>query len=219
MNPIRPSFMSDNYVPEKGTYRCPYCGTMATLTPLAFTTEHMIYQCDNTSCQKSFYARVNYKGKTVSINHNEPSILSFEIIETYPKYVPQKHESIPQKIWADYIEACKAYDVGALKSSVVMCRRTLQSVCLERIGTKVDGNGKYIKLKDQIKQAFPQKDYSLIHAYADKIKYFGDYGAHPNDDNIDDVTKESAKACLDFTYQVLNIGFIVPWSLQSLKLS
>lgn len=206
-------YVPEDGIPEKGTYQCPYCGIQVTLTPLKWTMEHIIYSCDNPGCQKSFYAKVKYLGSTVGINE---TTYRYEILETYPKLVSQKHEAIPQKIWVDYLEASQAYDVGAYKASVVMCRRTMQNVCLEHGAIKVDSNGRYQKLKDQIKQAFPQKDYSLIHAYADKIKYFGDYGAHPQDDNIDDVTKETAKKVLDFTLEILKIGYIVEWELKKL---
>lgn len=206
----------DNGVPDKNTCKCPYCGVVATLTVEAFTMEHIIYKCDNKNCQKSFYAKVKYTGATQS-HGREPSIYHFDIIETYPKHVPEKHESIPANIWSDYLEACKAYDVEAFKSSVVMCRRTLQNVCLKRgASSKKDANGRYPTLRDQIKQAFPQKDYDLIQAFANNIKYFGDYGAHPQDDNIDDVTGESAIEILQFTYEILKIAYIVPWGLQQL---
>ena len=98
-----------------------------------------------------------------------------------------------------------------------MCRRVLQNVCLEKGATKKDDKGRRIRLNDQIKQAFPQKDYSLIHSIADRVKYFGDYGAHPQDDNIDDVTKESAKTILEFSYKILEIGYIIPWGLKKLS--
>jgi hypothetical protein len=173
---------------------------------------HCILQC--IKCNKIFYSKVYViEGKFCT----GQTSFDFKVIETYPKYVPKRHESIPEKIWVDYLEACKAYDVEALKSSVVMCRRTLQNVCLERGAIKVDANGRFIKLKEQINQAFPQKDYDLINAIGDAIKYFGDYGAHPQDDNIDDITKESAKKILSLTNEVLKIGYIIPWELRNIS--
>jgi hypothetical protein len=220
------SFSSDDLptVPKtqfnKVTYRCPYCGVLATITPHSVTNEHCICKCDNRKCEKMFYAKVKVIGKSEC---NTPyagqyvSEIDLEILETYPKYVPQRHTSIPQSIWGDYLEACKCFDVEAFKSSVVMCRRTLQNVCLERGASKKDATGRYPKLRDQIKQAFPQKDYDLIQAFADKIKYFGDYGAHPQDDGIDNVTKEDARELLDFTYLILEIAYINLWRIKQLS--
>lgn len=206
-------------VPEiranKITYCCPYCGVLATLTPILWTEEHCICQCDNTKCGKTFYARVETTSETV--NPAGDRTYDFEILETYPKYVPEKHASIPQNIWSDFSEACKSFDVKAYKATVVMCRRMLQSVCLERGAKKKNANGNWIPLRDQIKEAFPQKDYALIHSIADGIKYFGDYGAHPQDDGIDAVKKEDSKELLDFTYNILEIAYINVWKLQQLS--
>ena len=210
-----PMFVPQNSVPEKNTCQCPYCGKQVTLTPLAWTLEHVIYQCDNRNCQKSFYAKVKHTGTRISAS-TEPSLLMFDIIETYPKCVPEKHESIPPKIWDDYLEASKSFDAGSFKASVVMCRRMLQNVCLEHGAKNKDNNGNWIALRNQIKEAFPQKDYALIHAIADKIKYFGDYGAHPQDDNIDDVKQNSASEILRFSYKILEIAYITPWELEKL---
>jgi uncharacterized protein YdhG (YjbR/CyaY superfamily) len=106
--------------------------------------------------------------------------------------------------------------VEAFKATVVMCRRMLRNVCLDRGVKKQNSKGEWISLRNQIKEAFPEKDYALVHSFAEKIKYFGDYGAHPQDDNIDDVTREASKTVLDFSYQILEIAYIVPWKLKNL---
>lgn len=201
-------------IDRKTTYRCPYCGVQATLTILRRADEHCICQCDNPECDKIFYSKV----KTTSefIRHDGTPELSFKVLETYPKYVPQKHESIPPNIWSDYLEACRCFDAEAYKATVVMCRRMLQNVCLDRGAKKKKADGKWISLREQIKDAFPQKDYSLIHSIADGIKYFGDYGAHPQDDEIDKVKKDDSKELLDFTYTILQISYIDLWRIKQL---
>src|SRR4030042_917396 len=206
----RSSYIPENPEAEKAPFRCPYCGYLTTITPLAWTLEHWIAQCDNPKCGRTFYAKVKDMSSIVGVG-TEKSKLSFDIIETYPKYVPEKHESIPQNIWSDYLEACECFNAGAYKASVVMCRRMLQNVCLERGAKKKDAQDRWISLRSQIKEAFPEKDYSLIHLIADKVKYFGDYGAHPQDDNIDDITDKDSRAILDFSNKILEIAYIVPW--------
>jgi len=213
---IRSLYIPENAEPNKTAYRCPYCGVVATITPLVWTLEHWICKCDNDKCGKTFYAKVKYTGSIVGVG-SEKSLLSFDIIETYPKYVPVKHESIPQNIWSDYLEACECFNAGAFKASVVMCRRMLQNVCLERGAKKKNAQDKWISLRNQIKEAFSEKDYALVHSIADKVKYFGDYGAHPQDDNIDDVSDEASKAILDFSNKILEITYIVPWGLKKLQ--
>lgn len=79
-----------------------------------------------------------------------------------------------------------------------------------------DAKGKWISLRDQLKTAFPQKDYSLIHELSSAIKFLGDYGAHPQDDGIDKVSKEDARTILNFTMQIFEIAYVQQWKIQSL---
>jgi len=206
------SSIPPNWEPSKTSYRCPYCGVLATITPIKWTFEDWICKCDNNKCGKTFYAKVKQTGE-MSIALGGKTLLNFDIVDTYPKYVPERHESIPENIWSNYLEACKCNYADAFKATVVMCRRTMQNVCLNKGAKNRDSNGKWISLKNQMKEAFPEKDYSLIHKLADGIKYLGDYGAHPQDDGIDDVPKGDAKEMLEFAYSILEIAYINPWKI------
>jgi len=206
----RSIYIPSNATPMKPSCRCPYCGITTTVTPIRWTLDDWIGKCDNSECGRTFYVKVNYKGFA-------GNMLKFDVIETYPKYVPKKHESIPEHIWSDYLEGCKCFDVRAFKATVVMCRRMMQNVCQERGAKKKDAKDRWISLRNQIKKAFPERDYSLIHSIADKIKYFGDYGAHPQDDGIDKVNEDDAKTILDFANTILDIAYINPWKLKKLQ--
>lgn len=205
----RSIYVPDNAEPKKPSYRCPYCGVLATISPIKWTLNDWICECD--SCGRTFYAKVKYTGSILGGVKNE---LLFDIVDTYPKYISKRHESIPEYIWIDYLEACKCYDVGAFKATVVMCRRMMQNVCLNRGANKKDSEGKRISLRNQIKEAFPEKEYSLSRKIAEEIKYLGDYGAHPQDDGIDNVKAEDSKEMLDFAYSILEIAYINPWKLE-----
>lgn len=50
-----------------------------------------------------------------------------------------------------------------------------------------------------------------------QIKYFGNYGAHPQDEGIDKVTKMDSKQVLDFVSPLLDIAYITPWKVNKLK--
>jgi len=149
----RTQYRPDNVTPQKPSYRCPYCGKETTFSPVKWTYEHWIARCDNGECKRIFYAKVDYRG-TVG---NEPM---FDVIETYPKYVPKKHESIPDHIWSDYLEACNCFDVGSFKATVVMCRRMLQNICLEKGAKKTKENGYH--LETRLKRLFLNKTLLFI---------------------------------------------------------
>ena len=204
-------FVPDNGVPAKTPCQCPYCGIRTTATAIRWTLEKWICKCDNDKCGKTFFADVEYNGATPD---DRESTLSFDILTTYPKVEAEKHVSIPDNIWADYAEASKCFNADSYKATVIMCRRTLQNVGAKKGAVKKDAKGNRTYLMDQIKTVFPQNEY--VHKLAESIKFLGDYGAHPNDDGIDQVTKEDAETILDFTFQILEIAFIQQWKLQSI---
>jgi hypothetical protein len=37
----------------------------------------------------------------------------------YPKYAPEKHESVPEHVWSDYLEDSKCFDMRAFNATVV----------------------------------------------------------------------------------------------------
>ena len=205
--------MPEGGVPSKPYCRCPFCGIMTTISPIKWTLSDWIAQCDNSKCGRTFYAKVEYTGSEGSLGETK---LHFDVVETYPKYVPTKHESIPENVWSDYLESCKSFDVKAFKATVIMCRRMLQNVCHDRGAKNKNAKGEWISLRNQIKEAFPEKEYPLIHSIAEKVKYFGDYGAHPQDDNIDDVSEDVSKKIVDFSYRILEIVYVNPWELKNL---
>ncbi|MCW4025819.1 MAG: DUF4145 domain-containing protein [Candidatus Bathyarchaeota archaeon] len=204
----------DNGVPANAPCQCPYCRTKTTATAIEWTSDKWICKCDNGKCGKTFFADVEYNSAIQ--DYDDKITLYFDILATYPKVVAEKHVSIPENIWADYAEASNCFNADSYKATVVMCRRTLQNVGVKKGATKKYVKGGWIPLKEQIKSAFPQKEYPLINQLTDAIKFLGDYGGHPNDDGIDQVTKEDAETILDFTFQILKIVFIQQWEIQKI---
>jgi len=208
----RSIFVPDNAEPEKPTYRCPLCEVTSTIRPVLWTLDHWICECD--ACKKIFYAKVDYTGSVVSPGRAEKNRLLFKIVDTYPKYVPSRHESIPENIWSDYLEAYRCHEVGAFKATVVMCRRMMQNVLLDRGAKKKDAKGNWITLRKQINEALPERDYSLVRTVAEETKFLGDYGAHPQDDGVDKVNEGDSKEMLDFGNTILEIVYINPYKIQ-----
>lgn len=90
----------------------------------------------------------------------------------------------------------------------------MQNICLDKGATKKDASGTWISLRGQIRQAFPGAHYEYLRALSEEIKYFGDYGAHPQeDDELDEVSEEDAKAMIDFTQSFLEIAYIQPYEV------
>lgn len=105
-------------------------------------------------------------------------------------------ETVPPEIVADLNEAAKCFgtEARAYRSSVVMARRALQSVCQHK---KVRGNN----LKEQI-DALPASD--AIKSICHGVRLFGNYGAHPTDDSLASVDRAEADTVLTLATHILN---------------
>jgi len=118
-------------------------------------------------------------------------------IVTYAQYIdlPSK---ISREILSDFIEAVKSFNVGAYKAAVAMARRALQQALEDKGATK----GK--KLLEQInelknKKVLDKATASLAHG----VRQFGNYGAHPQNDLLAQVTRDDAKLAIDITKKIL----------------
>jgi len=115
----------------------------------------------------------------------------------YAKHV-ELPVSLPENVLHDYIEAIKAYDVGAYRATVAMARRALQQALIDK------GAPKDERLVDQINKLFERGILDkAIKSFADGIRHFGNYGAHPQEDGLDEIDKEMAQSVIFFLKQVL----------------
>lgn len=110
---------------------------------------------------------------------------------------------IPQERLNDVAEAAHVLLQSALKSCVVMCRRCIQ-------GTLLDKNVPDQPLGRMIASAETQG--LITKELADQlrvIKLFGDVGAHPDDQALNDVTQFNAAFCVQLTKEVLKVVYPV----------
>lgn len=106
--------------------------------------------------------------------------------------------SVPKSVLDDYVEATCAFNVDAFRASSVMARRALQQALENKGATKGSS------LKDQItelerKGLLSETSSSLAHG----VRQFGNFGAHPTDDLLAQVTSEEAKIALDVTKHII----------------
>lgn len=120
----------------------------------------------------------------------------------------EEKEFIPNEILRDYEEALKCQSIEAYRGSCAMFRRSLQGA-LVRIGadTKLD----LIKQIESL-DTLP-KD---VKDWAHQIRIFGNWGAHPDKDNLKDVDSGDVTETHDFMSKFLLYIFIMP---EKVKLS
>jgi len=106
--------------------------------------------------------------------------------------------SVPKSVLDDYVEATSTFNINAFRASSVMARRALQQALEDKGATKGSN------LADQVselerKGLLSSATSSLAHG----VRQFGNFGAHPNDDLLTQVTSDEARLALDVTKKIL----------------
>lgn len=125
------------------------------------------------------------------------------------------HESIPQKVREDIAEAERCYHADAYRASVTMYRRAIQNIILDRIS---DLAIKKKRLVDQIDVLFSNglitKD---LKETAHEIRHFGNFGAHPSDDALDNTSSKDAEMIGQLTFDLIRTIYITPFQTAELR--
>lgn len=127
------------------------------------------------------------------------------IVDQYPKNVAKVSSDIPKDIREDFEEADKCLNSGAYKASVAMLRRTLQKSCQEQGANPKD------KLDVQLKDIYTKgKIPKPLFDLATEIRFFGNYGAHPQDDMLEEITQEDAQTISEFLLHFFEYIYVTP---------
>jgi len=163
----------------------------------------LIVRCPNRLCELSFvvYNRLNDR-----------------IYEVYP--LPgfdagNYHKAIPEKVREDIAEADRCFYASAYRGTVVMLRRAVQNIVLDKIKDKAIVKK---KLWEQI-DALLTEGYITKHLKdtAHEIRHFGNFGAHPSEDTLEKTTREEAKIVSSLTHDLLRTIYISPYETKELK--
>lgn len=120
----------------------------------------------------------------------------------------EENEFIPSEVLGDYQEALKCQSIGAGRASCAMFRRALQnSLVVLGASHKLD----LIKQIDSLESLPPD-----IKDWAHQIRIFGNWGAHPDKDNLKEVNADDVSEVHDFISKLLMYTFIMP---EKVKLS
>jgi len=107
--------------------------------------------------------------------------------------------SVPENVLDDYSEAVSTFNTNAYKASVAMARRALQQALEDKGATKESNLFKQI---DELKSKGLLSEPALHLAQA--VRAFGNYGAHPSDDLLAQITRDDAETALMATKKILN---------------
>jgi hypothetical protein len=148
------------------------------------------------------YVYANYKGEVrcwdckalLSISFNDGDL------QSTPKIISKisaELKYVPTNILHDLNEAEMCFSIKATTACVILCRRALESVCVDK---KAIGSTLYDQIKDLLEKGLISKD---TFQYFEEIRLFGNYGAHPTNDLLDDVSIEDAEIALEITTHII----------------
>lgn len=193
---------------------CPYCNSICNFKPVwcpdydlniveissnKFRSGvwNVVMQCDNVSCRKYIFIFANGMG-------------GINAIFPLPSYAQKKIEGVSDDIWIDYIEACKCLDIKTYNATVVMCRRALQNIAIDKGAKKSDDL--YIQLEDLKNKGIIQ---GILYEAAKHIRTIGNDGAHPEKSKV---TEDDAKEIKDFTWQIIDYIYLLPARISKIQI-
>jgi hypothetical protein len=188
--------------------RCPGCGHLVRAIPETQAVydisvhsdqmAHLVARCPRKHCDVLFvrYDRLNdCVDRVFPFPENRAETL---------------HSAIPAAIREDVAEARRCWFGGSNKGVVVLSRRAMQSIALDK-GASGD------KLADQIASLFRAGQITKsLHDAAHEVRFFGNFGAHPRDDGLDAISDSDAKAVMGIVEQLLTDLYVRPHETQQL---
>jgi len=190
---------------------CPHCGTKAHLE-MAHNDFHLARNGDQYNyvtfrckpCTKLsvrvFRSKENPYSTDRQLLTPDKWIAEFPATDTMPSEVFT--ESTPDDVIADYTEGLICLANNADRAAVAMFRRAIQDAMINLgANTKKD-------LIDQIKEVGSLTN--DIKDWAQNIRIFGNWGAHPQEDKLKEVNQELAFEVKDFVDQFINYVYVMP---------
>jgi len=196
---------------------CPHCGAKIHIIKLwsdfhifnnRDTEFYVIFRCK--PCKKlilkTYFFRQNPYSQSIDLeakgwDEKFPISLDSELSKEDTEY-------IPEQVLADYKEALKCKSIGANRASCSMFRRALQNALIQF------GADNKLDLIVQINSLSNLPD--DIKDWAHQIRIFGNWGAHPDKDNLKDVDQDDVVEVHDFISKFFTYMFVMP---EKVKLS
>jgi hypothetical protein len=118
-------------------------------------------------------------------------------------------EHVPNAVLDDYIEGLICLSSNANKAAVGMIRRAMQNAMINL------GADQKIDLIEQIKSVSSLTQ--DIKDWAHNVRIFGNWGAHPQDDLLKDVTPELAQEVRELFEEFMNYVYVMPGKVEAAR--
>lgn len=179
---------------EKITQFCPNCNSIVE-TEIIFEYTHSIEYNDESRTDGTIVKLAK------CLNCEKPFLQSEDFIEIEDQFYPQGRIQLypekesdfignaPKTIIKPYLEAIKCYKANAYEACVIMCRKGIEAICIDKGETKGNLINKLNNLKSNgiLENTFFN--------WSNQLREIGNIGAHSHDEEIN---KQDAKDTLEF---------------------
>lgn len=195
------------------SYKCPHCGERVRglvafsqalremLTEHNQGTVYVLCTCPVPNCGPAFIAWDIEKDRTLDVYPFPDASATSEL-----------QAAIPKHILDDYLEAARCFHAKAFKATVVMARRAIQNMAVDH---KIPGN---LRLERQIDEMLSLGLITKnLRDSAHEIRHFGNFGAHPRRDHLNDTDDVDADAVLQLTMDFMTDLYLRPHRTSTLR--
>jgi len=214
-------------------WECPYCGKSIRLVAMdsaqsydrfypdkiGVDVEERVETEDGTVVKRTYFVcecpRKTCKGKIFAVvgkfEDGTPEGTT-RIVESYPYpnvSATTLSASIPRLIREDFAEASRCFYAHSYKGVVVLCRRVVQDIVIHLKETEkieIEGRDPAEQIKELWRLGAITKD---MFDTATHITQFGGFGAHPQNDGLDNISPALAERILEVTNQFLEALFVM----------
>lgn len=189
---------------------CPHCDSRAHFQMLfneshtdsnRNVTYYITFRC--VPCKQLMLKTLKFKGNEYS-NKEDLKLIGWE--DKFPNddvvYVSKFEGIVPTDVVADFKEGVISLNNKCNKAAVSMFRRSLQSALLN-LGANA-GEDLIVQIKNMGNLTPDIKD------WAHNIRIFGNWGAHPQDDNLKEVDEKIADEVRTFIEEFFNYVYVMP---------
>jgi hypothetical protein len=120
-------------------------------------------------------------------------------------------QGIPPNLSSDLKEAQLCHSIGANNACVIMCRRALEQLCIDK---HANGHTLHQKLESLTEQGILSRE---IYEISTEIRYFGNFGAHPENDLFEGIVEHDAREVLEMCIYIAKHVYEVPLRVQQLR--
>lgn len=153
-------------------------------------------------------------GGLIIVLRRHTNTSNWEEFAVFPATVPSVNSYVPKNVADDYISGVNCMGINENKAAAAMFRRSLQQIMIDK---QAGGGDKLYKQIDDL--ATKGIITNEIKDWAHEIRYWGNDGAHPASDYLDEISPHEITEVKDFLERVFDYVYVMPGKLDASRIN